>query len=61
LRATVVARTPELDLRWAVLAEERCWSSRAALACVLAPLIDDRREPWGDRESLSKAAARRSI
>jgi hypothetical protein len=31
LRATAVARTPELDRRLAVLAEdnERCWSSRA--------------------------------
>jgi hypothetical protein len=32
LRATPVARTPELDRRLGVLAEdnERCWSSRAA-------------------------------
>jgi len=38
LRATAVARTPELDRRLAILAEdnERCWSSRAALACVVA-------------------------
>jgi hypothetical protein len=34
LRATAVARTPELDRRLAILAEdnERCWSSRAAVA-----------------------------
>src|SRR3954468_18924733 len=45
LRATAVAPTPELDRRWAVLAEddERCWSSRAAFACVVAPA--GRREP----------------
>jgi hypothetical protein len=50
LRATAVARTPELDRRLAVLAEdnERCSSSRAALACV-ARLVDVRREPRGDR------------
>jgi hypothetical protein len=46
-----VARTPELDRRLAILAEdnERCWSSRAALACVVARLVDVRREPRGDR------------
>jgi hypothetical protein len=49
LRATAVARTPELDRRLAVLAEdnERCWSSRAALACVVARLVDVRRELRG--------------
>jgi hypothetical protein len=42
-----VARTPELDRRLAILAEdnERCRSSRAALARVVARLVDVRREP----------------
>ena len=47
LRATALARTPQLDRRLAVLAEdnERRWSSRAALLCVVPRLIDVRRDP----------------
>jgi hypothetical protein len=57
LRATAVARTPQLDRRPAVLAEdnERCWSSRAALACVVA-----RRSMFGGSLGAHRARGRRT-